>query len=221
MKQRINSENTMSRFRKKKVMTIEQLIVLMKASRRTVQRRLEEWKVVNSYNQNGRYYTLPDVPAFDSFGVWRFHEAFFSKYGNLTQTVLGMVADSETGLAAKELTVRLGLNVDSFMSRFSDHPQIAREKVGDRFLYFAADSARHESQLRCRLELLRKPNPLSPTQVVAVLVEAIKHPKSDMEELAAILMRKGEKVSALQIQDLFQRHGLVLKKTPPSGLCDS
>jgi hypothetical protein len=221
MKPRIIAENTKSRFRKRKVMTIEQLIALIKASRRTVQRRLEEWKVVNSYNQNGRYYTLPDVPAFDSFGIWRFHLALFSKYGNLTQTVLGMVKDSEAGLAANELTVRLGLNVDSFMSRFAEHPQIAREKVGGRFLYFAADSARRESQLRGRHDLHRKPDPPSPTQVVAILVEAIKHPQSDMEALAAILRRKGESVSAPQIQDLFQLHGLVLKKTSPSGSCES
>jgi len=217
MKPRINAENAKSRFRKKKVMTIEQLITLMKKSRRSVQRRLEEWNVLNSYNQNGRYYTLHDVPTFDSFGIWRFHLALFSKYGNLTQTVLGMVKDSEAGLTANELTVRLGLNVDSFMSRFADHPQISREKVGGRFLYFAADSARRESQFRGRLELHRKVDPPSPTQVVAILVEAIKHPQSDMETLSAILRRKGESVSAPQIQDLFQRHGLVLKKTPPSG----
>jgi hypothetical protein len=44
---------------------------------------LQEWQAHNSYNQNGRYYTLPDVPEYDANGLWCWCGVFFSRAGTL------------------------------------------------------------------------------------------------------------------------------------------
>ena len=85
-------------FRKKKIMTIEDLRPLFQSSTITVRRRLKKWGTFTSINQNGRYYTLPEIPEFDENGLWRYHMALFSKHGNLGQTVIDLIKRFEAGL---------------------------------------------------------------------------------------------------------------------------
>lgn len=85
-----------------------------------------------SYNKNGRYYTLPDVPEFDAHGPWRWRGILFSQYGNLTQTVIELIRRSEAGLDAVEVGERLGLDPRSLLSPFADHPLLRREKTQGR-----------------------------------------------------------------------------------------
>jgi hypothetical protein len=44
----------------------------------TARRRLKEGEALTSYNQNGRDYALPDVPAFDANGLWQRRGVYFS-----------------------------------------------------------------------------------------------------------------------------------------------
>ena len=88
--------------RAKKVVTLSELVLYLHCSARTVQRRLADWQVINSYNRNGSYYTLPDIPKFDSNGLWRYQGAFFSRFGNLPETFVQLVAHSQAGLTATE-----------------------------------------------------------------------------------------------------------------------
>ncbi len=63
-----NSEkyaNVLEIFRQDKVMSLKQLADLLGCSERTVQRYLNKWRTHTSYNKNGRYYILPDIPRFD------------------------------------------------------------------------------------------------------------------------------------------------------------
>jgi hypothetical protein len=76
-------------FRKEKVITIKRLVDLLHCCERTVQRHLRKWRTYTSYNCNGRYYTLPDIPQFDEYGLWGYRGIFFSRNGNLRHTILG------------------------------------------------------------------------------------------------------------------------------------
>ena len=128
------------RFRAAKILKMAELMASLGCSRSTVQRRLKTWGCLSSYNCNSAYYALPEVVAFDSLGVWRFGEARFSRYGNLTATVIGVIGDSEVGLSAAELGEVLGINAYSFISRFASHPGEARRSV--RVLLFRGRSER-------------------------------------------------------------------------------
>ncbi|WP_207309150.1 hypothetical protein [Desulfobacter hydrogenophilus] len=85
------------KFRQDKIMAIEKLAQLLQCSAITVRRRLKKWKTFTSINQNGRYYTLPEIPEFDDNGLWKYQFALFSKHGNLKQTIIELVKDLKLG----------------------------------------------------------------------------------------------------------------------------
>jgi len=192
------------------------LVLHLQCSPRTVQRRLAEWRAINSYNQNGRYYTLPDIPKFDSHGLWSYQGAFFSRFGNLPQTVVQLVRNSQVGLTAAELGELLGLRPSSFLWSFRDHPGLRREKHQGHYVYFSSEPGRHEEQRQRRAMISTTKRPLSEFEVVAILVEKIKYPELSVEELSRRLRRKKIRVEPEMIRDLFIRHGVVAKKTPHS-----
>ena len=72
-------------FRRRKILTLGEVAELIQSSGHTARRRLKQWRAHTSYNQNGRYYTLPEVPKFDPNGLWHWRDVFFSQYGNLEQ----------------------------------------------------------------------------------------------------------------------------------------
>jgi hypothetical protein len=217
MPRKHSSEEKSVRFlRLRKAVTMAELVLHLQCSPRTVQRRLAEWRAINSYNQNGRFYTLPDIPKFDSHGLWCYQEAFFSRFGNLPQTVVQLVRNSQVGLTAAELGELLGLRPSSFLWSFRDHPGLKREKHQGHYVYFSSEPGRCTEQ-RQRRALIRTTKRLpSEFEVVAILVEKIKYPELSVEELSRKLRRKKLRVEPEMIRDLFIRHGVGVKKTPHS-----
>ncbi|MFW5870911.1 MAG: hypothetical protein ACOCVH_00325 [Verrucomicrobiota bacterium] len=138
----------------KKVVTLAELMLNLNCSRRTAQRRLAQWEAMSSYNQNGRYYTLPDIPKFDANGLWRYRGVFFSRFGSLPETFVELVARSPAGLAASEAGELLGLRPSSFLWSLRDHPALRREKHRGRYLYLSSDAERSQAQRQQR-DLMR------------------------------------------------------------------
>ena len=209
-------QKVQARFRTRKVMTVAELAWQMRCSSRTVHRRLQDWQALHSYNKNGRYYTLPSVPAFDSYGLWRYRDIGFSRYGNLTETLIGVVCHSQAGLSAAELGQLLGMEPHSFLWLFRDHPALTREKHQGRFVYFAAESALGQRQREGRMIMDAGTRRPSDSEVITILVETIKHPESSIEQLCRDLKKQGVAVSEQAVVNLFVDHGLELKKTARS-----
>jgi hypothetical protein len=187
---------------------------LIRRTIHTARRWLKAWKVHRSYNKNGRYYTLPDVPKFDTKGLWHWRGVLFSQYGNLSKTVIELVCRSEAGLDATELGEQIGLAPRSFLSAFADHPQLRREKVQGRFVYYASDPSLYSRQRQRRFLMISTTREPSESEAVAILVEKIKHPGLSVEESCRRLRRKKLLVEPEMIRNLFARHGLSVKKTP-------
>lgn len=129
------TERVLAHFRVAKILTIAELMVLLNCSMRTVHRRISGWGGLNSYNRNGRFYTVPQVACFDGDGLWRCRNAFFSQHGNLTETVVALINASPAGLTAAELGRKLGLNAHSFISRLAKHPKLTRKLMGGLHVY--------------------------------------------------------------------------------------
>ena len=202
-------------FRRRKIMTLGEVAELIHSSIHTARRRLKTWQARNSYNHNGRYYTLPDVPAFDVKGLWRWRGVFFSQYGNLKQTVIALVRRSQAGLDAGEMRLLLGLDPRSFLSAFANHPRLRREKAQGRFVYYCADPSVYAEQQQ-RRGLSAKGQQATPFEAIAILVEKIKHPALSNEALSLRLRKQKLSVEPETIDNLFVRHGLAVKKTPRS-----
>ena len=210
------TEKTRKEFRRKMILTLAEVADLIQSSIYTARRRLKEWQALTSYNQNGRYYALPDVPKFDANGLWQHHGVFFSRYGNLKKTVVELVCSSPAGLDAGELRSLLGLDPRSFLSAFAEHPQLKREKHRGRFVYYCFDSPLYDKQWQRRQMLNTKGRQPTPSEAVAILVEMIKHPTLNTDALTRRLRKQNMSVTSEVIQNLFLRHDLTLKKTPHS-----
>lgn len=209
-------EKARKAFRRQMILTLAEVAELIDGSIHTARRRLKEWGVLNSYNQNGRYYTLPDVPDFDAKGLWQWRGVYFSRYGTLKQTVVELVRRSAAGLDAGELRALLGLDPRSFLSAFARHPQLRREKTKGRFVYFCSDETVYDKQRQRRLALNATGRQPTPAEAVAILVEKIKHPTLGHEALSRRLRKQNMSVEPEIIQNLFSRHDLAQKKTPHS-----
>lgn len=202
-------------FRDKTVMTLAQLVLHLQRSQRTVHRQLKQWQALNSYNKNGRYYVLSDIPKFDVNGLWHWRDIFFSKYGNLTQTLIALVRNSKAGLNAAEMTKLLGLSPRSFLSSFRAHPDLRREKHQGCFVYFSSDHTVYEQQKNQRLGMIRSTKLPSDIETIAILVEAVKCPDLSIEKLCVQLKVKKYSITPETVRNLFAYHGLPRKKTPP------
>ena len=201
------------RFRTKKVITLADLAGLMQCSHRTVQRRLHVWQAINSYNKNGRYYALPDVPQFDTHGLWHYRGIGFSRYGNLTETLIQLVRNSQAGLSAAELGDLLAGEPRSFLSLFRNHPALKRESHRGRLVYFSAEPGIFRRQNRQRRTMTTGVQRPTDAEVIAILVHTIKHPQLSVEELCKRLKKQGVRVTEQALQNLFVAHGLEVKKT--------
>ncbi|MCP3663569.1 MAG: hypothetical protein GY696_13940 [Gammaproteobacteria bacterium] len=103
-------------FKNQKVLTMIELVAILRCSERTIQRRFKNWGCYTSYNKNCRYYTLADIPRFDEYGIWKYKGVLFSKFGNLKNTVIAVVKQSDGGLNAHELSEITGLPSYTFLS---------------------------------------------------------------------------------------------------------
>lgn len=204
-------------FRSKMILTLVEVATLIDSSIHTARRRLKQWQALTSYNKNGKYYALPDVPKFDDNGLWKHHGVFFSKYGNLKKTVVELVCNSPAGLDACALRSMLGLDPRSFLSAFSNHPQLRRKKSRGRFVYYSVMPTIYDKQQQLRHTLNVKGRQPTPSEAVAILVEMIKHPALSTDALTQRLRRQNIFVTSEIIQNLFLRHDLTLKKTPHSA----
>jgi len=201
-------------FKKKKVLMIEELSGLSDSSLITARRRLKQWKAYTSYNQNGRYYVLPDIAKFDTYGLWRHQDVLFSQHGNLKQTVIALIKNSPAGLTGSQIGDLVSLAPRSFLSHFRNESQLRREMIEGRFVYFASDKATCIQQKTFRQTPTSQADMRAPTdaEAVVILVERIKHPGLPIEDLAKKLRKVGYRFSAEAIHCFFDSHGL-LKKT--------
>lgn len=210
----MGEKNVLKKFEAKKVLTIEQLIYLLKCSVITVRRRLKEWEAHTSINKNGRYYVLPKIAVFDSNGLWKYRSIIFSRYGNLKETIVELITQSKAGLSGNDICKLVGLSANSsFISQFRDVVGIRREKHKGRFIYFSDNNDIYIRQIKERdqFEQDRKELP-SDTDAVVILVQYIKHPDFSIEELAKRVAKKGRSIESTVIRNLLEHHDL-LKKT--------
>ena len=208
----MNEKGVLKKFRQQKVITIEQLVQLFQYSVITVRRRLKKWKTYTSINKNGRYYTLPQIPVFDENGLWKYQTVLFSKYGNLKQTTIELIRRSQVGLSAVDIAEIIEIpSSSSFFSQIKNVGGIQREKLQGRFTYFSDTPDQYQRQKRA-LGRQKTTDWPSDAQAVKILIQMIKHPGIDIEQLAVKAVLQGQWVDSVTIRRFLQFHDL-LKKT--------
>jgi hypothetical protein len=203
--------------KRKKIFMLNELVSLLDCSSRTAQAKLKLWKAYTSYNQNGKYYTLPEIPNFNVNGVWRHKNIAFSKYGNLKKTIVHLVRVSSAGLSGRQLGEILGLIPQSFMHHFSKCPGIRREKHDGIFVYFADEAKIFKRQRRQRQAGVNHSAVaiISDSEAVMLLVAIISHHDISADDILLLPEVKKSKLTLSTIKGFMEFHGLV-KKNPTS-----
>lgn len=208
-------EKTLMVFQNNKVMTLEDLKTLLCCSTITARRRLKDWQTFTSYNQNGRYYTLPHIPEFDTYGLWHYRHTCFSKHGNLKQTIVHLVENSEQGLSAWSIEKLLGFAVHPLLPRMVKDIVLCREKIQGKFIYFSPDKTVSDKQISSYKALAsnEKQTDLPWHIAVQVLVERIKQPDVDWAQLVKRLQIRGVQVSLSEVISFLKFYGVEKKTT--------
>lgn len=208
----MNEYDALIKFRQDKIMTIEKLMHRLQCSAITVRRRLKKWDAFTSINQNGRYYTLPEIPEFDENGLWKYQSALFSKHGNLRQTIIELVRKSQKGLSAADISQTIEIpSSSSYFSRIKNSDGIKREKHHGRFFYFADSPAKYQQQKRGLGQQITG-DWITDAQAVRILVHLIKNPGIEVDRLAIESAPSGKRFDTVTVKKFLQFHDL-LKKT--------
>lgn len=210
----MDEKDVLRKFRRQKIITLEQLVCLLQCSAITVRRRLKKWQTYTSINKNGRYYTLPQIPAFDENGLWKYQTVLFSKHGNLKQTVIELIRQSPSGLDAGQIAKKLDLAANSsFFSQLKNVAALKRKKHQGRFVYFSDSVEIYDRQKQQRMLSNHRSIELpTDAEAVVILVQLIKHPDISIEGLVDKVAQVNKRIKADAIIRFLQFHGL-LKKT--------
>jgi hypothetical protein len=140
----------------------------------TVFRKLKELSYRSSYSHRGRYYTLAEIPQFDSLGLWSVHSVWFSRWGTLVTTVETLVNAAPQGYFANELQQILHVEVKDALLQLVEQRRLARQQVTGWFLYCSPDAAVRRRQVLARQALSPIPGSsaaeVSPEELKASLV---------------------------------------------------
>jgi len=115
-------------------------------------------------------------------------------------------------MTAEQLGVKLHCRCHSILVQLYRQGKIQRQKQGRSYIYLATDPSIQTRQLQA-LEGRNVSSPKLPAEIaVLILVEFIRHPDFNFEQLAKATARHRRIVlDADQIKELFALHGL--KKT--------
>jgi hypothetical protein len=215
-------------FRRQQVADLDTVYrVLKTTSKMTVFRRLSALGYLTSYNQNGRYYTLADVPEFDADGLWRFQGIFFSRHGSLRATVEQLVQVSQAGQTHPELAAKLQVRVHNTLLQLFHQGRIGRALLESLhlYLYLSTDVPVAEGQVAQRRQLEEapvlkeapvKPMPqrMNPAVLIEILLEVIRGARIvvDPATVRQRLRTRSVDVSQEDIETVYRTYGL--KKTP-------
>jgi hypothetical protein len=196
-----------------KVMTLKELKNRMAVSEITIRRKLKKSEAITSYNKNGMFYTLPHIPKFDANGLWNYKDIRFSEHGNLTQTIIHLVNQSSSGLHADAIGMLIAYQPHSLLHQLYLKSTIQREKLHGKYVYFSNNKQLHESQLN-KYTSLHAPyieEEISCIIIIKLLIEKIRNPKASLSHLVKNLHKENIKISELQAEHFFEKHGIEKK----------
>jgi hypothetical protein len=211
--QNIESSDVLVTLHKVKIFTINNLALLLDCSIRTAWRRLHEWNAFASYNQNAKYHTLPDTPLFDQYGIWRYNDIYFSRHGNLTQTIVALVQNSQEGLVVQQLCSVLDLPASSIYAHLRSIKEIKSHRNGRMLVYFSSQPTIATKQMAQRQNVEQMPiSNIRSTDAILILVDRIKHPDDSVEQCSRRMKNQSSAITAETVRALLIKHD-ILKKT--------
>jgi hypothetical protein len=108
-------------------------------SESSFRRDLSKLKCITCYTDNSRYYTLPDIPDYDGFGLWQYGGICFSKHGTIKETARVLISESVRGLTHTELSSILGIQLYNPLRALVKEGAVTCETDGYRMTFYSGD----------------------------------------------------------------------------------
>ncbi|MEK7876501.1 MAG: hypothetical protein AAB325_09970 [Pseudomonadota bacterium] len=203
-------------FQKHPVAELSTLFQTLQTScRMSVFHRLKAFGYFSSYTHAGRYYTLHDIPQFDSYGLWRFGDIGFSHLRTLKASVAELVRNFPEGRTHRELELLFGVPVFNTLRDLLRAKAIRREPLNAKAsVYLDADLAHGAKQLRRRLEGSKQSPPTASARIIEILLELLRSAQVELSppEVAQRLAARDIAVSVDEVREVLTRYGLGEKK---------
>ena len=200
-------------FARKQVLTRTELLQKHGCSPMTLWRLLRQAHYLTSYNYNAKYYTLRTIPQFDDHGLWSYQDIRFSTWGTLPETMVAVIEQSAGGMTAREVEeLLLVRNAKPLLAGLALERRLGREASDRPFVYLASEPSRQQQQLRQRKEQALLRALPEPQQIIALLVEIIRHPQQTPRQWAQHLARRDVGLETQDINAVMEHYHLTVKK---------
>jgi hypothetical protein len=203
-------------FSKDKVVTIETLKNILDTDfSKTVFRYLKEIGYLSSYNNAGKFYTMPDIPRFDDFGLWHYEAVSFSKFGTLKSTISSMINGSHEGFTHRELKRLLRCRVQNTLNDLIKNNIIARESINSAFVYVSADREKAGVQISQREKKSRigerQDVSMELPVIIEILLELLRSSIWDTKTISRNLHARKVSVTEQQVKEVLCLYDLKKK----------
>ena len=212
----LSTESIRSFIEKRQVVTFDQLISKFQCSYMSILRRKEELRYITSYNRYGAGMTLPTIPIFNEFNIWKCGDFLFSKWGDVKSTIVGIVDESSEGLYARDLQQILNIRVNNHLSMCVKENIVFKCLDFGHPVYFSTVDTTRDAQYRQREkryneERTVQSQPLSQDKIIKILLAIIKHRVTCAHKLKTLIALEGVSLSERSIQWVLDRYDIEKK----------
>lgn len=207
-------------FEKNIVMDMNDLLKKTGSSRITILRHLKEIGYLTSYNQNGKYFAVPEFLDFNESGLFNYKGINFYKNGGLQDLIIDQINTGEKGYTVEELSNKLKAGVGNQLRVFAKKGQIIRKKYSDVYIYYSKNEIKKEEQIANREREIKIPSipeyleTSDEKNTIRILLEIIKNPNLEPQEIGKTVRENGLKISDIFIESIFEKYGIQKKGSP-------
>ncbi|MBL6991852.1 MAG: hypothetical protein ISR65_18865 [Bacteriovoracaceae bacterium] len=203
---------------KHKIVKIKDLISLLKEHHeKTIRRDLQEMQGMVSFTHKCQFITLSSIPIFDDNGIWFYENVGFSKFKNSLELILSIIEKSPNGISREELSNILKINIGQQIQKLLSKQQLARVKVGRKYLYIPAHIASNKNK---KLKLLRinqfeeyYDETVKTEDLVAILNMALLEAQITLKDLDQLIKKYSLKMSVQKAEEIILKYDLLSKKS--------
>ena len=204
------------------IVTLNEMINRFEFSRTGTFNFFRRENCYSSINLKGQYHIKNSFLKFNRYGLAKKDDKIFSKYGNLLQTIVGLIENSDSGLTIAALNSLVATTVHMQCRRLYAKGVIFRKKFNGVYHYFSADQAKRTIQLQGKKSLsnpvklndmLEKETTENMEAIVKVLVTCVKHPELPVKGIALSLCRRGNDIRTKQVAEILNKYGITKKNS--------